>query len=604
MTANKLSVFAVLVAIALVPSVASANVITCAATASSPQIRAEGISELVGDITLTCTSSDTGVTNTTVSFLVNINATYSTNVTNATNATDLVSNAVLVIGGGDTDADGDATLTTFSENDCVTPADAGAAAVCANSTAVVQDPQYGVMVGNTGLKWEGVTLPVPSADAAGDGTADHNLTTTFRITGVRVNASLLGVPAAAGTIAATVTSDVTVLAFPVGNNSVAITGNSALAVGSSLLGLSSVASGVATDGLQCVSETAAASLNYITITEGFPTALRDDAAVVNAITNQVTSEAGHAEDNTAGVGGASAASRIKLSFSGVPTGVELGVVHLPDCTEDDPIAADGADDADTLVLTSGTCDANGGTYVAGVVETAGILNTYTAVAITSGSGQICYDVTTNSNVLSEDCAITIVSGWTADTPNDSPGRAAYTVAASYAPLSTVATTDADVSVAPRFIAGSGGAALAVGEVLSCSSTILFPFVTNQSGYDTGLVVANTSSDGTGAAANQAGTCSLAYYGTTGAAGVAPVADATDSIAAGGQLIWLLSSGNSAQSVAAAADFQGYVIATCDFQFGHGYAFITNGFGGVPTLAQGYLGLVIGARTTTPETLGN
>ena len=144
----------------------------------------------------------------------------------------------------------------------------------------------------------------------------------------------------------------------------------------------------------------------------------------------------------------------------------------------------------------------------------------------------------------------------------------------------------------------------VGEVLSCSSTVLFPFVTNQSGYDTGLVVANTSEDGTGAATNQGGTCSLAYYGTTGAAGAAPVADTTDSIAAGGQLIWLLSSGNSAQGVAAAADFQGYVIATCNFQWGHGYAFITNGFGGVPTLAQGYLGLVIGTRTTTPESLGN
>jgi len=603
MTANKLSVFAVLVAIALVPSVASANVITCAATASSPQVRAEGISELVGDITLTCTSSDTTATNTTVSFLVNITATYSTNVTNPTNADDEVTNAVLVVGGGDTDADGDATLTTYSENDCATPADVGAASACTDSTAAVQDPQYGVMVGDTGLTWVGVTLPNPSADAAGDGTADHNAETTFRITGVRTNASLLGVPASAGIAGSDITADVTMLAFPVGDNSVVLSGNTGLTVGSTLLGLASAESGVATDGLQCVDEAASASLNYITITEGFPTALRDDAAAVNAITNQVTSEAGHAEDNMAGVGGASTASQIKLAFTGVPAGVEVGVVHLPDCTEDDPIAADGADDADTLVLTSGTCDADGGTYVAGVVETDGILDTYTAVAITDGSGQICYDVTTNSSALSEDCAITIVSGWTADTENDSPGRAAYTVSASYAPISTVATTDDDTASHPRFIS-SGGAALPVGEVVSCSSTVLFPFVTNQSGYDTGLVVANTSDDGTGDATVQAGTCSLAYYGTTGAAGAAPVADTTDSIAAGGQLIWLLSSGNSAQGVEAAADFQGYVIATCDFQWGHGYAFITNGFGGVPTLAQGYLGLVIGTRTTVPESLGN
>ena len=40
------------------------------------------------------------------------------------------------------------------------------------------------------------------------------------------------------------------------------------------------------------------------------------------------------------------------------------------------------------------------------------------------------------------------------------------------------------------------------------------------------------------------------------------------------------------------EFQGYVIVICDFQYGHGYAFITDGFGSIPTLAQGYLALII------------
>ncbi len=42
----------------------------------------------------------------------------------------------------------------------------------------------------------------------------------------------------------------------------------------------------------------------------------------------------------------------------------------------------------------------------------------------------------------------------------------------------------------------------------------------------------------------------------------------------------------------AFEFQGYIIVVCDFQYGHGYAFITDGFGSVPTLAQGYLALLL------------
>jgi hypothetical protein len=47
-----------------------------------------------------------------------------------------------------------------------------------------------------------------------------------------------------------------------------------------------------------------------------------------------------------------------------------------------------------------------------------------------------------------------------------------------------------------------------------------------------------------------------------------------------------------QNIAGAPEFQGYVIAVCEFQYGHGFAFITDGFGGIPALAQGYLALVI------------
>ena len=57
-------------------------------------------------------------------------------------------------------------------------------------------------------------------------------------------------------------------------------------------------------------------------------------------------------------------------------------------------------------------------------------------------------------------------------------------------------------------------------------------------------------------------------------------------------MFTISGGNPAQSIDGAPEFQGYVIAVCEFQYAHGFAFITDGFGGVRSLAQGYLALVI------------
>ena len=33
-------------------------------------------------------------------------------------------------------------------------------------------------------------------------------------------------------------------------------------------------------------------------------------------------------------------------------------------------------------------------------------------------------------------------------------------------------------------------------------------------------------------------------------------------------------------------------ARCQFLFAHGFAFISNGFGGVPSIAEGYLALIV------------
>ena len=81
--------------------------------------------------------------------------------------------------------------------------------------------------------------------------------------------------------------------------------------------------------------------------------------------------------------------------------------------------------------------------------------------------------------------------------------------------------------------------------------------------------------------------------TIGNRGAAPPIDPSAVVLAGDQLVWLLSSGNAAMDIDPAEEFQGYVIAVCDCRHGHGYAFISDGFGAMrSTPAQGYLALIL------------
>ena len=103
------------------------------------------------------------------------------------------------------------------------------------------------------------------------------------------------------------------------------------------------------------------------------------------------------------------------------------------------------------------------------------------------------------------------------------------------------------------------------EIEDCTTTLLFPFVTNQLGFNTGLVITNAS-DGKGY-------CTIDYSGPD-----APDDMMTpEQVAGGGQWINLLSN--------IASEFQGYVTATCEFRDAYGFAFITDKDS---TLAQGYL----------------
>jgi len=121
-----------------------------------------------------------------------------------------------------------------------------------------------------------------------------------------------------------------------------------------------------------------------------------------------------------------------------------------------------------------------------------------------------------------------------------------------------------------------------------TTRLLFSFVTNQAGYDTGIAISNTSSDPFGTKP-ESGTCTLSFFGAA-----APSAPVTTSSIASGTTYTTLASIN-------APGFQGYMIADCGFNFAHGFAFVTSL--GAHSFSAGYSAVVLGNPRTVPESLG-
>jgi len=135
------------------------------------------------------------------------------------------------------------------------------------------------------------------------------------------------------------------------------------------------------------------------------------------------------------------------------------------------------------------------------------------------------------------------------------------VSASLAPISTPPTA-APMTI-PRFASGTE---LPAFSIIECRSRLLFPFVTSQNGFDTTLVISNTTLDPF-STSPQDGDCRLQFYGRIGANGPAPATQTSTVMGAGQQLICGLEPGGN-PGVQPTPGFQGYVIASCAFPFAH------------------------------------
>jgi len=110
-------------------------------------------------------------------------------------------------------------------------------------------------------------------------------------------------------------------------------------------------------------------------------------------------------------------------------------------------------------------------------------------------------------------------------------------------------------------------------VTSCSTDLFYPFVTNVAGFDTGLYVVNGGQTRSGSS-GQSGTCTARFFdGST-----------TGSTAVKSSTLPTLGPGQSFSFTASDATLgkpgfgNGYVQITCNFEGGHGAAYVTFAFG--------------------------
>jgi hypothetical protein len=319
-------------------------------------------------------------------------------------------------------------------------------------------------------------------------------------------------------------------------------------------------------------------------------------------------------------GKASQGTRLYYNFTSVPNGSQLWVpavmgiynvltgtrTGIAVLTSTDGNGAGGF----SRIAGSGTASVPfaGPNNSTGVATTLGGLS---QVSIFNGAGIAVYEVLFADPFSQERADLPVAVAYAANPGNNLPTPGVQSqVTVSFAPLSNVGTA-ADLNTpAPRFAPGQTPRNLFL--LQKCNCNLLFPFVTNQLGYDTGVAISNTSLDtGTGFGTTpQQGVVRLFYYcGQTGC--TSPPSQTTNApVPAGQQLTFTLSGGGN-YGIAGTPGFQGYIIAQADFQFCHAFAYIS-AQGATPTsngASMGYLALVMDAPgiyrpLVTGESLGH
>lgn len=367
-------------------------------------------------------------------------------------------------------------------------------------------------------------------------------TSYVKITGLRVAAQQVAAVTATIPVFATVSSTPT--------NVVSST-NPLLQIGTVYPALIMSVSGAPDSFVQCkyIEQSFDVTFQEQTVTSAFRN-LVDEGAYTNYV--------GHIPGGVA-ANDATTGTRLLAVFSNVPAGVSIWVSNYNVGGTATAAYVPGAD------ITGA-----GGSYTTGAAATV-------QANVSGGVWYAVWEVTAEGLNTIDSLTFYVQPEYVADPGAGLPGLTSTstptTLTGSFAPTSTDLFASA-TDVIPRFQA-TNLTDSPLFTVEPCITNLLFPYVTNTEGYDTGLAIVNTSEDVFGTS-SQTGACTLNFFGTET---VAPYA--TPTVNPGTVYADVLED-------VGAAGFEGYIIAQCNFQYGHGLAFIVNP-GGVGTQ---YLALVI------------
>jgi hypothetical protein len=347
----------------------------------------------------------------------------------------------------------------------------------------------------------------------------------------------------------------------------------------------------------------------VVFSEGFATAFKiqgssgTNTLLGSEFSNNTYTGFGYSANGTTNT--ATSGTRIQIVFNNLPANVTVYVPLSLNNNGGEMVLTSSATAAFSAVSGS-TANGAPGTETSGSSAGNG---TYAALTASSGSATAVYEevVTTTGALETYTVPVYLSAGGSAVTSPSS----AITATVSFAPIGASSNV-------PNFVSGSSTATVNGNAFAACSSVMLFPFVTNQSGFETGIAVSNTGADLLGvksgapisSATGQSGTCVLTFFGNATASNN-PATYTSPTVAPG--TTWTATLTNVSGGVP--NTFGGYMIASCNFQYGHGYAFITYNIGQASGMAEGYLALELvqgnGLRTgnsstvpTGPENLNN
>jgi hypothetical protein len=327
---------------------------------------------------------------------------------------------------------------------------------------------------------------------------------------------------------------------------------------------------------------------YIAVTEGFASAFKKQADETgpSPVTLGTTTNA------------ATSGTRIKFIFNNVPTGLNI---YMPLVVT----ASSGTDQISATTSETGTFAAPTAATSPGAIGGLTTTNSsggFYQVPVSGTTATAIYEVTTDALTVINTFYVPFAVSAAANAVTSFQTNPTMTVTTVLAPQ-TAATQIPSFSSTPTDTVTANTFTFA-----ACTTNLLFPFVTNANGFETGIAIANTSKDPFKSATPQSGTCTLNFYMSGVSGSTNPTAVTAPNLTEGANQPFLAGETYAFTLTQALgvntsnpATFQGYVIAQCGFSYGHGFAYILGGlqpgmFVNPTNTAMGYLALVLSRGT--------